>query len=88
MNTPIRRIIVHDGTFHADDVLCVAMVQLINANVVVERMPLSQLPTNVPADTIIVDIGYGKYDHHQVDARLRSDGKKFAACGLLLQDLE
>lgn len=88
MNTPIRQIIVHDGTFHADDVLCVAMAQLTNPNVIVKRMSHGQLPLNIPADTIVADVGFGKYDHHQADAKLRDDGQRFAACGLLLQDLE
>ena len=88
MNTSIRRIIVHNGTFHADDVLCVAMVQLINPDVVVDRMSRSQLPDDMVDDTIVADIGCGKYDHHQINAKLRDDGKKYAACGLLLQDLE
>lgn len=34
-------------------------------------------------DVIIYDIGYGKFDHHQEDAKVRENGIKYASFGLL-----
>lgn len=33
----INEIVVHAGTFHADDVCCVAMMEIINPNIKVTR---------------------------------------------------
>lgn len=39
-----------------------------------------------PEETLIYDIGGGKFDHHQVDAELRPDGSRYAAFGLLFRE--
>ena len=88
MDNNIKQIIVHDGTFHADDVICVAILRMVNPSVIVRRLSLTCLPENEDDTTIIADIGFGEYDHHQVDAKCRSDGKKHAACGLILTEFE
>lgn len=36
--------------------------------------------------TIIYDIGNGEFDHHQVDAKRRPDGTKYASFGLLFKE--
>lgn len=81
---PPQKIIVHGGSFHADDVLCVALAQIINPDVVVERV--FEAPKTAEKEVIVADIGGGKYDHHQKDAALRPDGQKRSACGLLFAD--
>lgn len=86
MNMNVDGIIVHDGTFHADDVLCVSFLQLFSPKLSVRRLSKKELPHVCPRGTVIADIGLGKYDHHQEDAVRRKDGKKHAACGLLLAD--
>ena len=88
MDNNTKQIIVHDGTFHADDVICVAILRMVNSSIVVRRLSLSCLPKNEDETTIIADVGFGKYDHHQVDAKCRNDGKKHAACGLILNKFE
>ena len=83
----MKRIIVHSGVFHADDCMCVAIAKTINPDVMIERKSLQQITEddkNDP-DTIIADIGYGEFDHHQPDAKLREDGNKYAACGLMFE---
>lgn len=79
-----KKIIVHGGKFHADDVFCVAMAQTLNPSIKVERV----FKTDGFEDfkTIICDVGGGRYDHHQATAELREDGNKFAACGLFFRD--
>lgn len=80
----IKKIIVHSGTFHADDVMCVAIMKSLYPGIQIERV--SGSPKSVEDDVIIADIGQGRYDHHQKDAMLREDGKKYAACGLIYRD--
>lgn len=78
-------LITHSGIFHADDVLCAALARKIFESIQIVRV--FNAPENLDGkDIIIVDIGGGKYDHHQPDAAVRKDGKKRAACGLLFAD--
>ncbi len=83
----IDRIIVHGGVFHADDVLCAAVAKTINPDVEIQRV--FQLPpeNELPAGTIVADIGRGTYDHHQPDSKTDPiNGHKYAAIGLMLDD--
>lgn len=76
-------IMVHAGTFHADDVMCVAICKVIKPTIRVERV--FKVPEDVSETTLVADIGFGAFDHHQADVKLREDGHKRAACGLLLE---
>lgn len=80
----MKSIMVHAGLFHADDVLCVAMARILNHDVLVERV--FRVPDTVDDDTIVADIGGGKYDHHQTDVPLRSDGFPHCAASLMWAD--
>ncbi len=80
----MNKIMVHGGTFHSDDVMCVAIMKLVNPNIQVERV--FRVPENIEPDVLVADIGLGKYDHHQENCELREDGKKHAACGLVFRD--
>lgn len=51
---------VHDGGFHADDVLAVVLLGALFPEVEVNRT------RNVPADAFAVDVGGGEYDHHMM----------------------
>ena len=77
-------IMVHGGTFNADDVMCVAICKVIKPWIRVERV--LEVPEDVPETTLVADIGLGKFDHHQEDVKLREDGHKRAACGLLFEE--
>ena len=83
----ITSIIVHGGTFHADDAFAAALVlTAAGKNIPVNRC--FSVPEGLPETVIVADIGRGKYDHHQDDARRRADGSKYAACGLLYEELQ
>ena len=69
---------------HADDVLAAAVLRQINPELEIERV--FKVPENLDDKTIVVDIGGGKYDHHQKDRELREDGNPHAAIGLVLND--
>ena len=83
----ITSVIVHAGTFHADDALAAALVlTAAGRDIPVKRY--FTVPEGLPDTVIVADIGRGKYDHHQDDARCRPDGSKYAACGLLYEELQ
>lgn len=79
-----KRGITHAGVFHADDVFSAALLRMMYPAISFERV--QKVPADVPEDTIVFDIGFGKYDHHQKDAKVRDNGIKYAAFGLLWQD--
>lgn len=81
----IKKIIVHGGIFHADDVACVALMRFVNPDIEYSRV--FKVPEDIDNNTIVADIGCGRYDHHQNDARLREEGTKYAACGLVYEDM-
>ena len=83
----ITSILVHAGTFHADDAFAAALVMAAaGRDIPVERC--FSVLAGLPDSIIVADIGRGKYDHHQGDAKRRADGKKHAACGLLYEELK
>lgn len=73
--------ITHGGVFHADDVFSAALLKLINPDVEIKRV--FSVPKEVDEDTIVFDIGFGEFDHHQANAEVRENGVKYAAFGLL-----
>jgi uncharacterized UPF0160 family protein len=86
--TEISRIVVHAGRFHADDVFCAAMLLMIYPNAEVLRVVSVSEDLSNDDKAIVADIGYGKYDHHQPDAEIRSDGNRYSACGLVFRDFK
>lgn len=76
--------LTHSGVFHADDVFSAAFLRMLNPDIKISRA--FKAPDETSADTIIFDIGFGQYDHHQKDAEVRDNGIKYAAFGLLWRD--
>ena len=76
--------LTHGGVFHADDVFSSALLRILNPEIKISRV--YKAPEEVSADTIVFDIGFGRYDHHQKDAEIRNNGIKYAAFGLLWRD--
>lgn len=80
------RLIVHGGTFHADDLMCAAMMKLINPGIVIER--LRDVPENIDERTVVCDIGHGEFDHHQADAEKDASGHVLCAAELLYRKIK
>ena len=78
------KFITHSGVFHADDVFATAFLDLYFTNISVIR--LDSVPLNVDNDVIIYDIGKGKFDHHQSNARIRDNDIKYSSFGLLFEE--
>lgn len=77
-------LIVHDGSFHADDVLVAAMLGELNPDLRVLRLGATQIGPHLhDPSSLVADVGGGRFDHHQPDAARREDGNKHAACGLV-----
>lgn len=90
---PVETLVLHPGVFHADDVLCAAMVRELFPAVSIIRTANKAMVESAKNNyifgnsTIVADIGGGLYDHHQKDASVREDGHKRAACGLIFEDV-
>ena len=80
MRTTIKFGYTHSGKFHADDVFSSALLKYIYPDIKIIRCRIAPPPSQ---DSIIFDIGMGKYDHHQPDAEIRPNGVPYAAFGLL-----
>lgn len=73
----------HNGIFHSDEVVAVAILCLLHNNekIAVVRSRDSEI---LHKCDICVDIGGGKYDHHQPGFNLkRDDGITYASAGLI-----
>ncbi len=80
-----KKILVHDGSFHCDDVCAVAVLSLLfNGQIEIIR---SREAAKIATADYVLDVG-GKYDglhlfdHHQ-ESILRDNGVPFAAFGLV-----
>ncbi len=72
----------HSGVFHADDVIAVALFCINNpeSDITIIR---SRENSELSKCDILVDIGGGKYDHHQKGGNgSRDDGTPYASAGL------
>ncbi len=76
--------ITHSGTMHADEVFATAFLDLYYGHLKVARV--TELQSNRKKEALVYDIGRGKYDHHQDNAKVRDNGIKYCSFGLLWQD--
>lgn len=76
--------ITHCGTMHADEVFATAFLELYFKNFKVARV--NEVNNDIKDKTIVYDIGKGKFDHHQSDAKIRDNGIKYSSFGLLFEE--
>lgn len=77
--------ITHSGTFHADEVFATVILSKIIPEIVLIR--LQEVREKVKENTLVYDIGGGKFDHHQFGGNgERKNGVKYAACGLIWKE--
>ena len=83
-NIEEANLITHSSTFHPDDVFSTMFLSKIIENPIVCR---TNNPDLAPRDAIVYDIGFGKFDHHGTDARIRSNSPlKYCSFGLLWEE--
>ena len=76
----------HNGIFHSDEVLACSILCLINTSTSIQILRTRDCDMLKCCD-ICVDIGGGKYDHHQAGFNLtRENGIKYASAGLVWKD--
>ncbi len=76
--------VTHNGTMHADEVFATAFLDLYFKDFKVIRV--SEVSPDISPDTIVYDIGKGKFDHHQINAKVRDNGIKYSSFGLLFEE--
>lgn len=90
-------VLVHDGRFHADDIMFVAMaavmIEKTGRTLFVKRV--NKVPIDYSENIIVGDIGYGVYDHHTsndgspaIGCNKNTKNRTVAACGLLYDDIK
>lgn len=81
-NLAQKGVVTHTSRFHSDDILSAALLKVAG---VIPDVSMIQRVGRVPQNFqgLVFDIGGGEFDHHQSDARVRSNGYKYAAFGLL-----
>ncbi|MBO7509391.1 MAG: MYG1 family protein [Alphaproteobacteria bacterium] len=72
----------HNSRFHADDVLSAALLKIVG---IIPDISFVQRVGQIQQgfEGLAFDIGGGEFDHHQQNARIRPNGAKYAALGLL-----
>ncbi len=79
-NISEANLITHSSSFHPDDVFSTMFLSKIIDNPVVCRVNTVDKEYE---NAIVYDIGFGKFDHHGPDARVRNDKLKYCSFGLL-----
>lgn len=88
---------IHDGTFHLDDLTVAALANLYNEykygqeylieNFDIHRTRDPKFIKQFETVGIVADVGNGEFDHHQPDAKVRPNGVKYAATGLIWEQM-
>ena len=76
--------VTHSGTMHADEIFSTAFLDLYKKDIKLFRT--TSIDPSLYPDKIIYDVGRDKFDHHQVDARVRENGIKYCSFGLLWEE--
>ena len=86
MNNPAFKVIgTHNGLFHCDEVVAVAILSLLYDNHIMVRR--TRDPKVLAHCDIVVDVGGGQYDHHMKGGNgKRQNGTPYASCGLVWND--
>ena len=79
-NQKEANLITHSSTFHPDDVFSTMFLSKIIENPVVCRVNQVEEKNE---QAIVYDIGFGEFDHHGPNARMRNDKIKYCSFGLL-----
>jgi uncharacterized UPF0160 family protein len=84
----LKTLYIHGSVFHGDDMMCATMLRQINPEIEIKRITnVTDKIRNEP-DSIIADIGFGEFDHHQKDAKTHPDGTKYSAATLIYEQIK
>lgn len=85
----IARLITHDGTFHADEVMATVVLRAIFPDAELIRTRDPQILGTAGEESVLYDVGgaydpdRNRFDHHQPGAPQREDGSPYSAFGLI-----
>ena len=79
----IKTLGTHNGKFHADDVMATAILRLLLGDIKVTRTRDENILRTLD---FVYDIGFGEFDHHQLDKAIRENDIPYAACGLVWRE--
>ena len=80
-NKEEANLITHNNKFHPDDVFSTVFLSKYIDNPVLYRTNVGEVDA---PNAIVYDVGFGKFDHHGVDAKYRPNSKlKYCSFGLL-----
>ena len=79
----IKTLGTHSGKFHADDVMATAILNLLLGDTKVTRTRDENILKTLD---FVYDIGFGEFDHHQLDKEIRENNIPYAACGLVWRE--
>lgn len=83
----IKTIYTHGGVFHADETFACALLRVLNPSLKIERV--FKAPETTNENELVLDIGFGRFDHHQSEGvPTRPDGEKRAAVGLIWDEVK
>jgi uncharacterized UPF0160 family protein len=89
MATPVKHLITHSGSFHADDVFSYVVLSTIFPEARILRTRDNMILEEAGEDAIIFDVGMKfsaearRYDHHQKEKPAREDGAPYSSIGLI-----
>ena len=75
----IKVIAVHDGVFHADDLLCVALINYFGGGF--HQVVRTRNAEKIAQADIACDVGMGEFDHHDKERETYPNGVIMAGCG-------
>lgn len=76
--------ITHSGTFHADDIFSTIFLSKLHDIRLFRTSEIKE--TDNIENKIVYDIGFGKFDHHGSDAKVRDNKIKYSSFGLLFEE--
>ena len=78
-------LVTHSGTFHSDDIFSTVILKNILDKECIKICRINDIEEEI--DSIVYDIGGGKYDHHQPGGNgERENGIKYSSFGLIWKD--
>lgn len=72
----------HGGQAHMDDMASAGLLKAIFPEIEIKRLGFKEEPV-YSDDTIVFDVGFGEFDHHQKDHKRHEDGSSYCALSLL-----
>lgn len=89
IDAEVTSIITHNGKFHADDIVSVALLKTIFPNATLIRSRSPEIINNVSSSTLLVDVGMEydvnklKFDHHMNSINGEKASRDFASVNLI-----